>query len=181
LIAWRAAHSNPVGRELEQYILLSLTADDLPAALEAAMKAGFRSVPRPATMKLVERLIDERQMPLLYAIQQDLNESLLQDAPLLAAKLAFLEGRTEQAKSHLSRVDLLALKPDQHADWLQLIEKLHTERQVYSRLSSLWLSLQLPQSFLSIYADLSRKLGRQDRLIEIATKLGIQFPAKELN
>ena len=181
LIAWRAADRNPMGHELGQYILLSLTAGDLPAAFEAAVRTGIHSVPRPALMKLIERLIEERQISLIRTLRKDLNDNLLRDVPLLAAKLAFLEGQIEQSRNHLFLVNLLQLKPEQYDDWYQMVVMLNAEQQAYSHLSSIWSAKQLPQSLLSIYADLSRKLGRQDRLFEIATKLGGKFPVKDLN
>ena len=177
---WRETRLELDERELSKYIDAVLQAQDLPAALASLNDYGFASAPQHVLLTLAEELVDQNQIPLLKTVLPFLSEEKMNIHPILAARIALLEGHKNRARHLLKEIEVAKLKNDQSSLWLSSYRQAFGEQAAYGRMNELVARRKLPLSLLRDFTQLANSLGRPIGSPWVWSKLGGRFPLNTL-
>ncbi len=181
LSRWKASTNKLNNKEIEQYIKASVNALDTASVVTFLQSHGIKNLPPSTISVLAEEFVFQKQYSLLNVIRPFMSFDSLSRKPVLAAKLALLDGERELASELISDVTPAILESYKFPIWIEVMTELEGESELFFTLKDYYEQKSLPKQFKKHYAYLARKLGKEKEYKSVAAELGGAFPVRGLH
>ncbi|MBR0842121.1 tetratricopeptide repeat protein [Bradyrhizobium liaoningense] len=160
LLRWGERMSKPSGPQLRAFVQASALVGDVGAPLTRMAQLARSGVDPAGQGELAEEVANAFGKPALAAIRPFLSTEAMLTRPLFAAELSLFEGNGEMARWFLIRVEPSQLSRERLADWLAMLHRVQTDREVVAQLTTLWSEGRLPPELLPQFADEAARQGQ---------------------